>query len=127
MEHAYCKEAKQAYYLLCFVFVVIPVVAGLDKFFHVLVDWDQYLSPFAIKMIGGHVSIFMKLAGVVEIIAGLGVLFKPKIFSYIVALWLALIVINLIDLQGYYDIAARDVGLCLSAFALSRLSKVYGR
>ncbi|HSX26113.1 MAG TPA: hypothetical protein VLE89_03810 [Chlamydiales bacterium] len=123
MEHA----AKQAYGLLRFVFIVIPIVAGLDKFFHLLVNWEQYLSPMAMNMLGGHGSGFMMAVGVIEIIAGLGVWFKPKIFSYIVALWLALIIVNLITLHNYYDVAARDLGLCLSALALGRLSSVYAK
>lgn len=119
--------ARQAYYLLRLVFIVAPIAAGVDKFFHFLVNWNQYLSPFASKIVGGHMSGLMMVVGVIEVIAGLGVLFKPRIFSYIVALWLALIIVNLIDLGNYYDIALRDFGLCLSALAMGRLSKVYSK
>ena len=76
-----------------------------------------------VRMIAG----FMMLVGIIEIIAGLGNIWKPKVFSYIVGLWLLGIIVNLILAQSYYDIALRDLGLSLSAFAFARLSKVYGR
>ncbi len=102
--------------------MLIPIIAGLDKFFHLLVDWNKYL----LMEFGVWGPKLMLLAGVVEIGAGLGVLFRPKIFSYIVALWLAWIIANLIHLGGFYDIALRDFGLFLSALAFARLAKVYG-
>jgi len=117
----------QAYQILHFVFVVAPVVAGLDKFFHFLVNWDQYLPPVVIKMMGGHGHELMLAAGVVEIVAGIGVAFKPKIFAYIVSAWLLLIVINLLMIPGYFDIALRDFGLSLGALALARLSHQFDR
>ena len=80
--------AYQAYQILHVAFVVAPVVAGLDKFFNVLVNWEQYLPSFVNKMVGGHGHELMLVAGVVEIIAGLGVWFKPKIFAYVVSAWL---------------------------------------
>lgn len=127
MERPFLKDpAHQAYFLLRFVFVVAPLIAGLDKFFHILVDWNQYASPFLANLVGGHVAGFMMLAGVVEIIAGLGVLWKPRIFPYIISLWLLGIIVNLVMSHHFYDIALRDLGLCLSAFALGRLSKIYG-
>lgn len=121
MEHVSKGPAHQAYMLLRIVFVVAPVVAGLDKFFDFLVDWDKYLLPW----FGSYGSPFMMVVGVVEVIAGIGVIFKPKIFANIIGLWLFLIILNLLVLQNYYDIALRDLGLCLSAFALGRLAKVY--
>jgi hypothetical protein len=117
----------QAYQILHFVFVVAPVVAGLDKFFHFLVNWDQYLPPVVNKLIGGHGHELMLAAGVVEIIAGIGVAFKPKIFAYVVSAWLLLIVINLLMIPGYFDIALRDFGLSLGALALARLSYQFDR
>src|SRR3954454_3393237 len=86
----------QAYEILHLAFVVAPIVAGLDKFFHLLVNWDQYLPPFVNAMVGGHGHELMLAAGAVEIVAGLGVAFKPKIFAYVVAAWLLLIVVNLL-------------------------------
>ena len=113
----------QAYQILRVGFVVAPVVAGLDKFFHVLVNWDQYLPPIVNAMVGGHGHELMLAVGVVEIVAGLGVLFKPKVFAYVVAAWLLLIVVNLLMIPGYYDVALRDFGLALAALALARLSQ----
>jgi len=124
VEQVHSAPVRQAYFLLRFVFVIAPIVAGLDKFFHFLTNWNQYISPFLSKFLGGHDSGFMMLVGVIEIVAGLGVLLKPKIFSYIVALWLALIIVNLVMLHNFYDIALRDLGLCLAALAMGRLSHV---
>ncbi len=115
----------QAYRLLHVAFVVAPIVAGLDKFFHLLVDWDQYLAPIVPRVLGGHGHEFMLAVGVIEIVAGLGVLLKPKIFAYVVAAWLLGIIVNLLLIPGYYDIALRDLGLCLAALALARLSAAY--
>lgn len=118
----------QAFRILQFVFVVAPILAGIDKFFNVLTQWWIYLSPFVMNYVGGQHPLhfgFMKVVGIIEIIAGIGVIFKPKIFSYIVALWLLLIIINLLMTGRYYDIALRDFGLMLAAFSLSRLCKKY--
>jgi hypothetical protein len=112
----------QAYQLLHVAFVVAPILAGLDKFFHLLVDWDKYLAPIAVQVLGGHGHEFMLGVGVIEIIAGIGVLLKPRIFACVVAIWLLGIIGNLLLIPGYYDIALRDVGLCLAALALGRLS-----
>ena len=115
--------AYQAYQILHVGFVVAPIVAGLDKFFNLLVNWEQYLPSFVNKMVGGHGHELMLVAGVIEIIAGLGVLFKPKFFAYVVSAWLLMIVVNLLMIPGYYDIALRDFGLALGALALARLSQ----
>jgi hypothetical protein len=117
----------QAYRLLKFVFVVIPVVAGIDKFLNVLTNWSVYLSPMARDMLGDHVAAFLMLVGVVEIIAGLLVLWKPQIFAYVVGIWLLLISLNLLFGGQFYDVAARDFALALSAFALARLSHAHPR
>ena len=80
--------AYEAYRILHVGFVVAPIVAGLDKFFNLLVNWEQYLPPFVNKIVGGHGHELMLVAGVIEIIAGLGVLFKPKFFAFVVSVWL---------------------------------------
>ncbi len=118
-------RAYQAYCILRLAFIVAPIVAGLDKFFNLLVNWSQYLSPFAMRMINYHGQGFMMVAGVVEVIAGIGVYYKPKLFSYIVALWLLGIIINLLLTGKYFDIALRDLGLMLGALALGSLSQKY--
>lgn len=116
-----CKDPSyQAYQILHLAFVVAPILAGLDKFFNFMTYWEKYLSsPFNVF---GNAQTTMMVVGVIEIIAGLGVLVKPKIFSYIVALWLFGIIINLLLLNNFYDIALRDLGLLLGALALGRLS-----
>ncbi len=119
------NPALQAYQLLHVAFFLAPIVAGADKFFHYLVDWDQYLSPMAARLIPVPPATFMKGVGVVEIVAGLLVAFKPSIGGWVVGAWLLGIVLNLIALHGYYDIALRDFGLALGAFALARLSVAF--
>ena len=85
------RNAEQAFQILRIGFTVAPILAGLDKFFDVLVDWDKYLSPTADNVLGGHGHQFMMLVGVIEIVAGIGVFIKPRIFAYIVAVWLLLL------------------------------------
>jgi|SRR6478735_652453 len=115
--------AQQAYQILRFAFVVAPIAAGADKFLHLLVNWDQYLAPMVNRMLGGHGHEFMLAVGAIEIVAGLGVAFKPRIFAYVVAAWLLGIICNLLAIPGYFDVALRDVGLMLGALALGRLSQ----
>jgi hypothetical protein len=104
---------------------VAPIVAGADKFLGLLVNWDQYLPPVANNLLGGYGHQFMYLVGVIEIVAGIGVFLKPKIFAYVVAAWLGLIILNLLLIPGYFDVALRDFGLLLAAVALGRLSQDY--
>lgn len=116
------SPSRQAFQILRFGFTVAPIVAGLDKFFHALVNWDQYLPGVVNNMVGGHGHALMQVVGVIEIVAGIGVALKPRIFSYVVAAWLAAIIVNLLLIPGYYDVALRDLGLALAALALGRLS-----
>jgi hypothetical protein len=117
--------AYQAFQILRTGFVVAPIVAGLDKFFHLLVNWDQYLPAFVNNLTRGHGHQLMLVVGVIEIVAGLGVAFKPRLFAYVVSAWLLLIVANLLMIPGYFDVALRDFGLSLAALALARLSQEY--
>jgi len=119
--------AYQAYQILHIAFTIAPILAGLDKFLGVLTNWDKYLAPSVNNMLGGNGHLFMQAAGVIEIIAGIGILLKPKIFGYVVGLWLLGIIVNLLMIPGYFDVALRDLGLALGAFALARLSAVYDR
>jgi hypothetical protein len=118
-------NARQAFLILRFGFTVAPILAGADKFFHFLTNWDQYLAPLANKVLGGHGHEFMLVVGVIEIVAGIGVAWKPRWFSYVVAAWLLLIICNLLAIPGYFDIALRDLGLLLGALALGRLSQIF--
>jgi hypothetical protein len=119
--------AYRAFRLLQVVFIAAPILAGIDKFFYFLTDWSLYLAPWSIQMINGYVTSFMMVVGIVEIIVGIGMIFKPQVFSYVVALWLLCIVVNLISTGQYLDIALRDVALMLSAFALAKLSQEYSK
>jgi hypothetical protein len=116
----------QAFRILQIGFVVAPIVAGLDKFLHLLVDWDKYLPGVVNNVLGGHGHQFMMVVGVVEIVAGIGVALRPRIFAYVVAAWLLLIIGSLLMIPGYFDVALRDVGLMLGALALGRLSQAFG-
>ncbi len=121
------RGAYHAYWLLYIAFVMAPIVAGLDKFADFLVDWEQYLTPPVAHMLPVAPHTFMQGVGVVEIIAGLLVAFRPAIGGYVVAVWLWGIIVNLLLGAGYYDIALRDFGLSLAALALARLSVMFGR
>jgi len=116
------RPAYQAYQILHLAFTAAPVIAGLDKFFHLLCNWDQYLAPWiaALSPVGGHS--LMLIAGVVETAAGVLVAVKPRIGAPVVGAWLCLIMLNLITMGAYLDIALRDLGLALGAFALWRLA-----
>jgi hypothetical protein len=98
----------------------------LDKFFNLMVDWEKYLAPWIVRIVGNAHS-FMLFVGVVEIIAGLIVALRPRWGGYIVALWLLGIIVNLLTYSGFYDIALRDFGLLLGALALARLSERFAR
>lgn len=113
----------QAYQILHFAFAVAPIIAGFDKFFNFLTNWEKYLSPQFDLLGNPHTT--MMVVGVIEIVAGIGIWVKPKFFSYIVALWLLGIIVNLLALGNFYDVALRDLGLFLGALALGRLSKSY--
>jgi uncharacterized membrane protein YphA (DoxX/SURF4 family) len=122
LEHT---PAHQAFRILQFGFTVAPILAGLDKFFHLLVNWDQYLPGVVASISPIPTHTLMLIVGVVEIVAGIGVALKPRIFAYVLAAWLAVIVINLLLIPGYFDIALRDFGLLLAALALARLSQQF--
>jgi hypothetical protein len=116
------NPAYQAFWILRLGFTAAPIVAGADKFLGLLTNWDNYLAPPANQVLGGHGHEFMLAAGVIEIVAGIGVFLWPRIFAYVVSVWLLLIVVNLLLIPGYFDVALRDFGLALGALALGRLS-----
>jgi hypothetical protein len=111
----------QAFWLLRAAFTVAPIVFGLDKFFNLLTDWPKYLAPIADDVLPGSASQAMLAVGVVEIAAGLLVAVAPRLGAYVVAAWLAGIIVNLLLIPGFYDVALRDFGLMLGALALARL------
>ena len=118
------NPAYQAFLLLRAGFTAAPILFGLDKFFNWMVDWTDYLAPWVNDIVPGSGQDFMYFVGVVEIAAGLLVAVAPRLGAYVVAAWLAGIVVNLltVDTPTYYDIALRDFGLLLAALTLGRLA-----
>ncbi|WP_374195387.1 hypothetical protein [Rhodococcus sp. B50] len=125
MHRARSDPAYGAFILLRIGFAVLPIAMGVDKFTNVLTTWQNYLAPWIVDIspLGAHQV--MLVVGVIEIVAGVAVAIKPRYAAYIVAAWLAGIVINLLSYSGFYDVALRDVGLLLAALTLGRLASVY--
>ena len=119
------SPARQAYEILHWGFVALPAVAGIDKFTHLLTNWDGYLAPWMARMSPLSVHGTMLVVGVIEIVAALTVAIKPKFGAYVVAAWLAAIIVNLVTGYGFLDVALRDFGLMLGAMALGRLAQRY--
>jgi hypothetical protein len=117
----------QAFSLLRLAFTVAPIVFGLDKFVNWLVDWEIYLAPELNDVLPGNAHQAMLAVGVVEIVAGLVVAVRPKFGGYLVAAWLAGIIVNLLLQADYYDVALRDFGLLLAALTLARLATPFAR
>jgi hypothetical protein len=119
------RPAYQAYQILYIGFIVAPLLAGLDKFTNFLVNWEQYLAPAVERLlpITGHT--LMLLVGIVEMAAAVLVAVRPRIGAYVVAAWLLGIIVNLLLIPGYFDVALRDFGLALAALALARLSEEF--
>jgi hypothetical protein len=115
----------QSFTLLRIGFFVLPVVFGADKFANVLVDWEKYLAPWINDLSPLSAVHTMHVVGVIEIVAGIAVLIKPRYGAYLVAAWLGGIVINLFTYSGYYDVALRDFGLMLAALTLARLASKF--
>jgi uncharacterized membrane protein YphA (DoxX/SURF4 family) len=102
-------------------------LAGLDKFFNLLVDWEKYVSPMLTKIIPLSPQALMHAAGVIEMIAGIAVLTGlTRIAAYIVTAWLVLIALSLLTTGQYFDVAVRDLVIAVGAFTLARLAAVRG-
>jgi uncharacterized membrane protein YphA (DoxX/SURF4 family) len=117
--------AFSAYFVLRTVFTVAPILFGLDKFFNVLTyphHWSMYLAPWIDNLVPGTADQCMYLVGVIEIVAGVLVAVAPRIGAWVVAAWLAGIIIDLVTGPGFYDVALRDFGLLVAAIALGRLA-----
>ena len=121
------RPEGQAFRLLHTGFTVAPILFGLDKFAGVLTDWTQYLAPIFPSLLGVSKQTFMYGVGVVEVAAGILVALKPRYAAYVVAAWLAGIILNLLLLGRYLDVALRDFGLFLGALALARLAEAHAR
>ncbi len=117
--------AYQAFFLLRTVFTVAPILFGLDKYFHVLINWDRYVAPDVVAHLPWSAHQVMYGVGAIEILAGLVVAFWPRFGGYLVAAWLGGIIINLLLIPGFYDVALRDFGLLVGALALARLATAF--
>jgi uncharacterized membrane protein YphA (DoxX/SURF4 family) len=125
LQRARTDPAYAAFLLLRIGFTVLPIVFGLDKFTNVLTTWDAYLAPWIVDISPLSAHHTMLVVGVIEIVAGIAVAIKPRYAAYIVAAWLAGIIINLLTYSGFYDVALRDFGLLVAALTLGRLASVY--
>jgi hypothetical protein len=120
--------AAQAFMLLRITFTVAPILFGLDKFAEVMIsDWPKYLAPEFNDLIPGNGQDAMYIIGAVEIVAGLVVAVSPRVGGLLVAGWLGGIIVSLLLVGGYADIALRDFGLLLGALTLARLASAYSR
>lgn len=117
----------QAFWLMRIGFALVPILFGSDKFAHVMVNWDKYLAPEVQNWISPFTTVHqtMYVVGVLEIVAGLVVLLLPRVGGYVVALWLAGIIVNLALISGYWDIMMRDVALFLLALTFARLASAF--
>lgn len=118
------QTLTQTFNLLKYTFVIVPTVAGADKFINILTDWTQYINPSMESLLPFSASVFMMVAGVIEIIAGIIVLKKPEIGGYIVSAWLAVIALTLLLDFNYVDVAVRDLVMAIAALSMARLSKI---
>jgi hypothetical protein len=124
-DRSWSDPAYQAFVLLRVGLTAAPILFGLDKFFNVMVHWEKYLASWINDILPGNAFTGMHIVGGVEIAAGLLVLVKPRYGAYVVAAWLAGIILNLLTLSGYYDVALRDFGLMLAALTLARLASKF--
>jgi len=116
------SAARASFNILKITFTLVPVLAGLDKFTNILVDWKQYLNPDLAALLPLSPATFMIIVGIIEIVAGLLVFFKPALGGIIVSAWLTLIALTLIAGGNYFDIAVRDLVMAISAFCMARMA-----
>lgn len=114
--------ADRAFLLLRTVFTIAPIAFGLDKFAGLLTDWEQYLAPWINDLVPGTAHQAMLAVGVIEVVAGIAVALVPRYGALLVAAWLVGIIVNLVSMGEYYDVALRDFGLLVAALALAVLA-----
>ncbi len=119
------NPAYQAFLVLRAAFTLAPILFGLDKFTNLMTDWSGYLAPWIDRIVPGTAQQAMYAVGVIEVAAGIAVALLPRFGAWLVAAWLAGIIVNLLTYSGFYDIALRDFGLLLAALALARLAAAY--
>jgi hypothetical protein len=117
------SEISRVHLILKLTYGLVPIVAGLDKFSNILVDWSTYLNPDLLQILPFSAPAFMMIVGVIEIVAGIIVLTKTELGAYIVAAWLVCIAVTLLLSGNYLDVAVRDIVMAIGAFSLARLSK----
>jgi uncharacterized membrane protein YphA (DoxX/SURF4 family) len=117
---------KQVQNVLRLTFGIVPIVAGLDKFTNLLADWPSYLGGNITAMLPVTATVFMKIVGIIEIVAGIIVLLRPLIGAYIVMVWLICIAVQLIIGGHYFDVAVRDLVMAIGAFTLAKLTMIAG-
>lgn len=110
--------------LLKYTYGIVPIVAGLDKFLNLLTNWEAYLNPVVVDLLPFSPSVFMMIVGVIEIVAGIIVLYRTTIGAYIVAAWLVCIALSLILGWNYVDVAVRDLVMAIGAFSLAKLAEI---
>jgi hypothetical protein len=120
-QQSHTAPTRVAYQILRLGFAVLPIVFGFAKLFDFLTDWTIFLPDFVTEVVSG--SVLMRIAGVGEILIGVGVWIRPRIFAYLVAAWLAVIIVTLAIIGGFWSIALRDFGLLLGATALGQLAR----
>jgi len=117
------QRVNKVYSVMKFTYGLVPIVAGLDKFTNLLTNWEQYLNPAIITVLPFSPHSFMLIVGVIEIIAGLIVLLKPALGSYIVMAWLAVIGLSLLATGDYLDVAVRDFVMAIGAYSLAQIAQ----
>jgi uncharacterized membrane protein YphA (DoxX/SURF4 family) len=118
------KKLREVQTLLKFSYGIIPIVAGADKFSNILVDWSKYLDPTIASVLPLRADTFMILVGIIEICAGILVLFQPRRGGYLVSAWLVLVAFSLLVSGNYLDVAVRDLVMAIGAFSLARISGI---
>jgi uncharacterized membrane protein YphA (DoxX/SURF4 family) len=117
------QVVRSVWMVLRITFGIVPIVAGLDKFTDLLVDWDTYLNPQVASILPLSAHIFMQIVGIIEIVAGILVLAKPSVGGWVVMAWLICIALTLIASGKYLDVAVRDLVMSIGAMSLARLSR----
>ena len=117
------RPVIQSYWTLRLLFTVAPFLFGLDKFFNLLTNWEEYLAPVIPQTLHVSAATFMRGVGVIEMVAGILVAIAPRYFGYLVMAWLWLIIGDLLLKGQYFDVALRDFGLSLGALTLARLAQ----
>lgn len=118
------QKLDSVFTLLKLTYGIVPIVAGLDKFTNILTDWTKYLHPGMLNLLPFSSRVFMDIIGIIEILAGIIVLFKTNLGAYIVSAWLVLISISLIISMNYLDVAVRDLVMAIGAYSLARISLI---